>query len=110
MVESTLNILDLQVPPDSPPGKNKKPVPHDPQQDVQLIRAATDGSLQRVKQCIRAGAEVDATGPDQNGPALNTAAKNGHDDIVKFLLAVVKSRKRADVHKKNLVELQTPLH
>ena len=107
MVESTPDILDLQVPPDSPPGKNKKPVPHDPNQDIALIRAAIDGSLQRVKQAIRSGGAIDATGPDFNGPALNATAKNGHEDIVKFLLSVDKSgrRKKADIQKKNLVEL-----
>jgi ankyrin repeat protein len=109
MCDPDIPQLDLKIPLEEAAAttkKSKKTVAHDPQQDIALIRAAIDGSLPRVKQAIRSGAIVDATGADANGPALNAAAKNGHDEVVKFLLShdPFMRRVRADIHKKNLIE------
>jgi len=86
--------------------ERKGPV-HDKAQDLPLIKAAWDGKLDRVKAALEAGADIDAKGHDHNGTALNGAARNGHADIVQFL---VDHDPKPDLNSKNDGWGHAPLH
>lgn len=70
---------------------------------LDLINAAYDGDLVRVKELIEAGADVESIG-NNNVTALHMAAQQGHVDIVKYLL-----ERKADVKARAVFDT-TPLH
>lgn len=63
--------------------------------DWELCESAEDGNLEKVKECIENGADVNAK--DVWGKtALRSASQNGHFEIVKFLI-----ENGADMNAKN---------
>jgi len=54
-------------------------------QDADIITAAQDGNLGRVKVLLAGGASVDAVN-DKGGTALMVATQHGHQDVVQALL------------------------
>ena len=53
---------------------------------MSLASAAREGDLDRVKAAVIRGEDIDGRGPDAD-TALHKACRNGHVDIVKYLLA-----------------------
>ena len=53
---------------------------------MSLASAAKEGDLDRVKAAVIRGEDIDGRGPDGD-TALHKACRNGHVDIVKYLLA-----------------------
>ncbi|XP_066275841.1 ankyrin repeat and SOCS box protein 3-like [Branchiostoma lanceolatum] len=60
-----------------------------------LMAAAVSGSVQGVKEALKAGADIEYDLLDSTGTALYTASYNGHADVVRLLL-----RKGASVAKR----------
>ena len=52
---------------------------------MSLASAAREGDLDRVKAAVIRGEDIDGRGPDGD-TALHKACRNGHVDIVKYLL------------------------
>lgn len=52
-----------------------------------LIEAAWNGDAERVKKQLSLGADIDAEGGAHSGTALNCAARNGHEDVLRILLS-----------------------
>jgi hypothetical protein len=55
--------------------------------DVTLIEAVKAGNRQQVEASLTAGADVNASGSEQEWPALNYAAGQGNLELVKVLVA-----------------------
>ncbi|WP_168464185.1 ankyrin repeat domain-containing protein [Wolbachia endosymbiont of Ctenocephalides felis wCfeT] len=72
--------------------------------NAQLLKAAKEGIIGKVKKLIRKGAGVNARDNKYGWTALHWAAFNGHTEVVVFLLG-----KGADVHIQNYHK-ETPLH
>lgn len=53
----------------------------------ELVRAAEEGDLARVRAALAAGAEVDGLEPEEGVTALHRAVDMGHEEIVRALLA-----------------------
>ena len=53
---------------------------------MSLVIAARKGDLDRVKAAVIRGEDIDGRGSDED-TALHNACRNGHVDIVKYLLA-----------------------
>ena len=53
---------------------------------MSLLSAAWEGDLDRVKAAVIRGEDIDGRGSDED-TALHNACRNGHVDIVKYLLA-----------------------
>ena len=74
-----------------------------PEADCALFKAATEGNIERIKQLIADGADVNAKNRDGTTP-LQTAAIRGHKEFLELLIA-----NGADVNAKN-EDGMTPLH
>jgi len=81
-------------------GDERPPAPLPPTlEDVVLLRSANEGSVERVRTALRAGASVDATG-EHDYTALHFAALKGWADVARELLesgASSSARGAADV-------------
>jgi ankyrin repeat protein len=65
----------------------------------QLLDAAWDGDLEKVKEALRTGADVNAM-EEYGSPALHKAAGQGHYEVVEFLVA-----NGADIELKDKVDM-----
>lgn len=70
-----------------------------------LVEGAWSGDQAKVCNAIDKGADLEAVGGSHNGTAINAAARNGHTDIVRILIAA-----GADLNVKNVGWGHTPLN
>ena len=56
-------------------------------ENAELANAAWNGDLAKIKSLVKKGAEIDGAFSNGHHSALNGAARNGHAEIVGFLLA-----------------------
>jgi uncharacterized protein YbjQ (UPF0145 family) len=72
------------------------------QPDISIVDAAAKGDLEKVKQHLAAGTDINERAGEHDSTALHAAAYHGKLEIVKFLIS-----KDADINAKNKHE-QTP--
>lgn len=71
----------------------------------EMLQAAEQGQIRRLRITLSAGADVDYVDADQKATALHMASSGGHADCIEFLV-----EQGADLHAGEGVLLRTPLH